>query len=95
MNIYIITSGVYDLLCAGYLRSSKSSSNLLSLCQIAFAAADSVTGLKLVETGLPKEKIALMALVMVPLQIVLPWIIRSLVTVTLSRGCTSHYGTYC
>jgi PAT family acetyl-CoA transporter-like MFS transporter 1 len=43
--------------------------------KIAFAAADSVTGLKLVETGLPKEKIALMALVMVPLQIVLPWII--------------------
>ena len=44
--------------------------------QVAFAAADSVTGLKLVETGLPKEKIALVALVMVPLQIVLPWIIR-------------------
>ena len=44
--------------------------------KMAFAAADSVTGLKLIEAGLPKEKIALMALPMVPLQIILPWIIR-------------------
>ena len=53
-------------------------SSLFSLpLQIAFAAADSVTGLKLIEAGLPKEKIAMMALPMVPLQIILPWIIRS------------------
>ncbi len=44
--------------------------------QIAFAAADSVSGLKLVEAGLPQEQIALMAIPMVPVQIVLPWIIR-------------------
>ena len=48
----------------------------LSLSQIAFAAADSVTGLKLIEAGLPKEKIALLALPIVPLQIILPLIIR-------------------
>ena len=44
--------------------------------QIAFAAADSVTGLKLIEAGLPSERIALMALPMVPIQVTLPWIIR-------------------
>lgn len=47
------------------------------LCtQIAFSAADSVTGLKLVEAGLPSEQIALMAIPMVPVQIILPWVIR-------------------
>ena len=35
-----------------------------------------MTGLKLIEAGLSSEKIALMALPMVPLQITLPWIIR-------------------
>ena len=50
--------------------------DIVSSLQMAFAAADSVTGLKLIEAGLPKEKIALLALPMVPLQIILPWIIR-------------------
>lgn len=44
--------------------------------QVAFAAADSVTGLKLIEAGLPSERIALMAVPLVPVQIVLPWVIR-------------------
>lgn len=38
-----------------------------------------MTGLKLVEAGLPSEKIALMALPMVPIQVTLPWIIRYLI----------------
>ena len=64
--------------------------SLLSLpLQIAFAAADSVTGLKLIEAGLPKEKIAMMALPMVPLQIILPWIIRSVVAGQWSGGILS------
>ncbi|XP_043925824.1 acetyl-coenzyme A transporter 1-like [Protopterus annectens] len=40
--------------------------------KIGFSAADSVTGLKLVEEGVPKEQLALLAVPMVPLQILLP-----------------------
>ncbi|XP_064159631.1 acetyl-coenzyme A transporter 1 isoform X1 [Anguilla rostrata] len=48
---------------------------LLLTAKIGFSAADSVTGLKLVEAGVPKEQLALLAVPMVPLQIVLPLII--------------------
>lgn len=40
--------------------------------QIGFSAADSVTGLKLIEAGVPKENLALLAIPMVPIQILLP-----------------------
>jgi MFS transporter, PAT family, solute carrier family 33 (acetyl-CoA transportor), member 1 len=43
--------------------------------QIGFAACDAVTGLKLVERGVPKEKLALIAVPLVPLQIILPLVI--------------------
>ncbi|XP_038958958.1 acetyl-coenzyme A transporter 1 isoform X3 [Rattus norvegicus] len=43
--------------------------------QIGFSAADAVTGLKLVEEGVPKEHLALLAVPMVPLQIILPLLI--------------------
>lgn len=43
--------------------------------QIGFAATDAVTGLKLIEEGVPKEQLALLAVPLVPLQILLPWII--------------------
>ena len=43
--------------------------------QIAFAAADSLSGLKLIEAGMPKETLALFAVPMVPIQIILPLII--------------------
>jgi hypothetical protein len=48
---------------------------VLLTSKIGFAAADSVTGLKLVEQGVPKEKLAMLAIPMIPLQIILPWII--------------------
>lgn len=48
---------------------------LLLTCKIAFAATDSVTGLKLIEAGVHKEHIALMAIPLVPLQILLPLVI--------------------
>lgn len=44
-------------------------------CKIGFAATDAVTGLKLIEEGVPKEQLALLAVPLVPLQILLPWII--------------------
>lgn len=42
---------------------------LLLTAKIGFSAADAVTGLKLVEAGVPKEQLALLAVPMVPLQI--------------------------
>ncbi|XP_051580775.1 acetyl-coenzyme A transporter 1-like [Myxocyprinus asiaticus] len=48
---------------------------LLITAKIGFSAADAVTGLKLVEAGVPKEQLALLAVPMVPLQILLPLVI--------------------
>ena len=48
---------------------------MLLTAKIGFAAADSVTSLKLIEAGVPKDKLALLAIPMMPLQIILPWII--------------------
>ncbi|XP_043270716.1 acetyl-coenzyme A transporter 1 [Venturia canescens] len=45
---------------------------ILLTAKIGFSACDAVTGLKLVEAGVPKEKLALMAVPLIPLQIVLP-----------------------
>lgn len=44
----------------------------LLTAKIGFSASDAVTGLKLVEAGIPKEKFVLMAVPMIPLQIFLP-----------------------
>ncbi|KAM3875337.1 acetyl-coenzyme A transporter 1 [Diretmus argenteus] len=49
--------------------------SLLLTAKIGFSAADAVTGLKLVEAGVPKEQLALLAVPMVPLQIMLPLVI--------------------
>ncbi|KAG7276895.1 hypothetical protein CRUP_034771 [Coryphaenoides rupestris] len=52
---------------------------VLSFCTLLLTAKvpppDAVTGLKLVEAGVPKEQLALLAVPMVPLQILLPLII--------------------
>lgn len=48
---------------------------LCFLFQMGFSAADTVTALKLVEAGVPKEQMALLAVPMVPLQILLPVVI--------------------
>ncbi|KAH0624099.1 hypothetical protein JD844_007462 [Phrynosoma platyrhinos] len=48
---------------------------MILTAKIGFSAADAVTGLKLVEEGVPKEHLALLAVPMVPLQIILPLII--------------------
>ncbi|XP_028276214.1 acetyl-coenzyme A transporter 1 isoform X2 [Parambassis ranga] len=48
---------------------------LLLTAKMGFSAADAVTGLKLVEAGVPKEQLALLAVPMVPLQILLPLVI--------------------
>lgn len=63
LNIFIIFNGKIYL-----IRLNE----LILLLQIGFSACDAVTGLKLVEGGIPKEKFALMAVPMIPLQIILP-----------------------
>lgn len=45
---------------------------ILLTFKVGFSAADSVTGLKLIEAGVPKENLALLAIPMVPIQILLP-----------------------
>lgn len=40
--------------------------------QIGFSATDSVMSLKLVEAGIPKERLGLLAVPLIPLQIALP-----------------------
>jgi len=42
---------------------------------MGFAAADHVTSLKLIEGGVPKENLALMAIPLVPVDIILPILI--------------------
>jgi len=43
--------------------------------KIAFAATDGITSLKLIEMGVPKDKLAGMAIFLTPLQVLLPWMI--------------------
>ncbi|CAL1282574.1 unnamed protein product [Larinioides sclopetarius] len=60
---------LYRILC---LRNMWLVVAFLLTSKIAFAATDSVTGLKLIEAGVHKENLALLAVPMVPLQILLP-----------------------
>lgn len=48
---------------------------ILLTFKIGFSAPEAVTGLKLIEAGVHKENLALLAVPMVPLQIFLPWLI--------------------
>lgn len=48
---------------------------ILNDFQIGFAASDAVTGLKLIEEGVPKEHLAMMAVPLVPIDIVLAIVI--------------------
>lgn len=48
--------------------------------KVTFAASDAVMPLKLVDAGVPKEKLALLAVPLVPLQILLPLVISKYTT---------------
>lgn len=48
---------------------------ILLTVKLSFAACDSVSSLKLVDAGVPKDKLALLVIPLVPLQIILPLII--------------------
>lgn len=53
---------------------------ILLTVKVTFAACDAVTGLKLIDAGVPKEKLALLAVPLVPLQILLPLVISKYTT---------------
>lgn len=48
---------------------------ILLTVKVSFAACDAVTSLKLIDAGVPKDKLALMVVPLVPLQIILPLVI--------------------
>jgi MFS transporter, PAT family, solute carrier family 33 (acetyl-CoA transportor), member 1 len=53
---------------------------ILLTVKVSFAACDAVTSLKLIEHGIPKEKLAMMAVPLVPLQLLLPLIMSKHIT---------------
>ena len=48
---------------------------MINFFQIGFAAADSLTVLKLTESGVPKDRLALLSIPLTPVQILLPFYI--------------------
>lgn len=48
---------------------------ILLTVKVTFAACDAVTSLKLIDAGVPKEKLALLVVPIIPLQIVLPLVV--------------------
>ncbi|KAK6618383.1 hypothetical protein RUM44_002835 [Polyplax serrata] len=72
--------------CNTYLRDKPLDHGIVTLsavlltAKIGFSACDVVTGLKLVEAGIPKEKMALLAVPLVPLQVALPFFLSRYLT---------------
>ncbi|XP_050297241.1 acetyl-coenzyme A transporter 1 [Anthonomus grandis grandis] len=62
------------------LPSVKSLILVLLTCKVGFSSTDSVMTLKLVEAGIPKEKLGLMAIPLIPIQLALPVIISKYTT---------------
>lgn len=62
------------------MRPIKILTVILLTVKFTFAACDSVSSLKLVEAGIPKDKLALLAIPMVPLQIFLPLVVSKYTT---------------
>jgi len=57
------------------LPSVRSIALVYLTCKVGFAAVDSLTGLKLIEAGVPKERLALLAVPLTPVNILLPLVI--------------------
>ncbi|XP_030751812.1 acetyl-coenzyme A transporter 1 [Sitophilus oryzae] len=53
---------------------------ILISCKIGFSSTDNVMTLKLVEAGIPKEKLGLMAIPLIPVQLILPIVIAKYTT---------------
>ena len=57
------------------LSSIRSIALVYLTCKVGFAAVDALTGLKLIEAGVPKERLAMLAVPLTPINILLPLII--------------------
>jgi PAT family acetyl-CoA transporter-like MFS transporter 1 len=55
-------------------------STILLTVKLSFSACDAVTSLKLIDHGVPKEKLAMLAVPLVPLQLLLPLIMSKRIT---------------
>lgn len=53
---------------------------ILLTVKVSFSACDAVTSLKLIDHGIPKEKLAMLAIPLVPLQLLLPLIMSKHIT---------------
>lgn len=53
---------------------------ILLTVKLSFSACDAVTSLKLIDHGIPKEKLAMLAIPLVPLQLLLPLIMSKHIT---------------
>ncbi|CAF0992405.1 unnamed protein product [Rotaria sordida] len=64
------------------LSSVRSIALILLTAKIGFAATDAMTGLELIERGVARDSLALLAIPLVPLQIILPFVISKYTTGT-------------
>lgn len=62
------------------MRPIQTLAMILMTVKVAFAACDAVSSLKLIDNGVPKDKLALLVVPLVPLQIVLPLVISKYTT---------------
>lgn len=72
MSITETYSKLFDIM---KLPSIQQFTVILLTCKMGFAVTDAATGLKLIDAGVHKEHLALLAIPLVPLQIMLPWLI--------------------
>ncbi|CAD5212992.1 unnamed protein product [Bursaphelenchus okinawaensis] len=72
LNVFQTYSILLKILC---LKPMRIMVVLLLTAKIAFAAADSMTDLKLINAGITADKIASISIFLTPLQIILPWLL--------------------
>lgn len=69
LNIHESYKILWDMVC---MRPVQILAVILLTVKVTFAASDAVTSLKLIDAGVPKDKLALLAIPLIPLQLILP-----------------------
>lgn len=72
MNVYESYKILIDMV---RMRPVQILAGILLTVKVTFAACDAVTSLKLIDAGVPKEKLALLVVPIIPLQIILPLVV--------------------
>ncbi|XP_077298027.1 acetyl-coenzyme A transporter 1 isoform X2 [Arctopsyche grandis] len=70
-----VTNAYHQLYRITRLPSVKTLALILLTAKVGFSSSDAVSGLKLVEAGVPREQLALMIVPLVPIQVILPLIL--------------------